>query len=421
MRKGVFRQTSIERLSSPEQLDQLMQVTTSKSWIALTALTGLLVAAIVWGVLGHIPTRVQGTGVLIKTGGVYDIVPLASGQLTDLAVRPGDMVREGQVVARIDQPMLLERLKQARERLDDLKTRHSRLAHFGENDVALQSELASRQEQTLQQSIQSTEAQITWLEGRIDSQEALEAEGILTEQQVNQTRQQLQAARERAEQLRHERKQVSIRELSVQNQRQQERFASELQIRDVEREIAQLEEQVEMSTRVESPYTGRILEVMAEVGTLINQGHPVMRLDRIGDDIQDLEAVLYLPIIEGKKVKPGMEVQIAPSTIKREEHGFMLGTVTRVSDFPATSEGMLRTLKNGQLVQALAGGGAPYETYATLQVDPATFSGYKWSSSRGPDTRIQSGTLCTASITVEKQRPIELVLPVLRRFTGVGV
>ena len=421
MRKGVFRQTSIERLSSPEQLDQLMQVTTSKSWIALTALTGLLVAAIVWGVLGHIPTRVQGTGVLIKTGGVYDIVPLASGQLTDLAVRPGDMVREGQVVARIDQPMLLERLKQAHERLDDLKTRHSRLAHFGENDVALQSELASRQEQTLQQSIQSTEAQITWLEGRIDSQEALEAEGILTEQQVNQTRQQLQAARERAEQLRHERKQVSIRELSVQNQRQQERFASELQIRDVEREIAQLEEQVEMSTRVESPYTGRILEVMAEVGTLINQGHPVMRLDRIGDDIQDLEAVLYLPIIEGKKVQPGMEVQIAPSTIKREEHGFMLGTVTRVSDFPATSEGMLRTLKNGQLVQALAGGGAPYETYATLQVDPATFSGYKWSSSRGPDTRIQSGTLCTASITVEKQRPIELVLPVLRRFTGVGV
>jgi HlyD family secretion protein len=421
MRKSVFRKVSIERLSSPEQLDQLMQVTTSRGWIALAAMGGLLMAAVIWGFFGNVPTRVQGMGVLIRTGGVYDIVPLASGQMTDIAVRPGDLVREGQVVARIDQPVLFDKLRQARERLEDLRDRHRQLRRFGENDLQLQSDLARKQQANLEESIRSNEEQIVWLEEKYENQSGLFEEGLITKQQLLGTRQQLQATRERVAQLRNELKQISIRELAVQNQRRQELLSSAFRINELEREIANLEDQIEMATQVVSPYTGRILEVMAEVGSIVTQGRPIVRLDRVGNDVQDLEAVLYLPVIEGKKVEPGMEVQISPSTVKREEHGFMLGRVTRVSDFPATSEGMMRTLKNAQLVQALSGGGAPYETYATLQLDPTTVSGYRWSSSKGPDEKIRSGTLCTATITVEKQRPIEMVLPVLKRFTGVGV
>lgn len=421
MRKSVFRKVSIERLSSPEQLDQLMQVTTSRGWIALAAMGGLLMAAVIWGFFGNVPTRVQGMGVLIRTGGVYDIVPLASGQMTDIAVRPGDQVREGQVVARIDQPVLYDKLRQARERLEDLRDRHRQLMRFGENDLQLQSDLARKQQANLEESIRSNEEQIVWLEEKYENQSDLFEEGLITKQQLLSTRQQLQVTRERVAQLRNELKQISIRALAVENQRRQELLSSAFQINELEREIANLEDQIEMATQVVSPYTGRILEVMAEVGSIVTQGRPIVRLDRVGNDVQDLEAVLYLPVIEGKKVEPGMEVQISPSTIKREEHGFMLGQVTRVSDFPATSEGMMRTLKNAQLVQALSGGSAPYETYATLQLDPRTVSGYRWSSSKGPDEKIQSGTLCTATITVEKQRPIEMVLPVLKRFTGVGV
>ena len=38
----IFRQAALDRLSSPEQLDQLMQVTTPKSWMALVAFIVLL-------------------------------------------------------------------------------------------------------------------------------------------------------------------------------------------------------------------------------------------------------------------------------------------------------------------------------------------------------------------------------------------
>ena len=80
---------------------------------------------------------------------------------------------------------------------------------------------------------------------------------------------------------------------------------------------------------------------------------------------------------------------------------------------------MTRVLKNEQLVQALSGGGAPYEVHASLLVDPRTRSQYRWSSSQGPPMRIESGTLAAATVTVSEDRPIGKVIPLLRRWTGI--
>jgi HlyD family secretion protein len=303
--------------------------------------------------------------------------------------------------------------------VEELRSRHDHLQRFGTTDMRLQDDLAEQQRADLRRSIQSTRDQITWLREKVEHQSQLLKDGLITRQVLLSTKQQLQATRERVEQLQHEIKQIDIRLLALQNQRRQELLTSSMQISELEREISRLEDQHRLASEVTSPYTGRILELMAEAGSIVAQGRPIMRLDLVGDHIQDLEAVLYIPSGDGKKVKPGMDVQISPATVEREEHGFIEGTVTRTSDFPATPEGMTRVLKNHQLVQVLAGGGAPYETYASLKLDPKSMSGFRWSSSTGPDTRIQSGTICTASITVDEQRPAEMVLPVLKRFFGV--
>jgi HlyD family secretion protein len=123
--------------------------------------------------------------------------------------------------------------------------------------------------------------------------------------------------------------------------------------------------------------------------------------------------------MHGKQVHTGMPILIAPSTVKQEEYGLMLGKVTYVSDFPATSKGMQRVLKNDKLVVGLAGSDAPYEVHADLSVDPKTVSHYRWSSSSGPPLRIQSGTIATANITIGSRRPIDLVIPWLRENLGL--
>jgi len=56
----LFRKAALEKLSSPEELDQLMQVTTPKGWLALVALICFLVAAVVIGIFSVIPVRIEG-------------------------------------------------------------------------------------------------------------------------------------------------------------------------------------------------------------------------------------------------------------------------------------------------------------------------------------------------------------------------
>ena len=52
--KQIFRKKSIERVSSPEKLDDYIKVTTPSVWIILAATVALLAGMIIWGVFGKI-------------------------------------------------------------------------------------------------------------------------------------------------------------------------------------------------------------------------------------------------------------------------------------------------------------------------------------------------------------------------------
>jgi len=52
--RQIFREKSIERVSSPEQLDDYIKVTTPSVWLILSATIALLAGMIIWGVFGKI-------------------------------------------------------------------------------------------------------------------------------------------------------------------------------------------------------------------------------------------------------------------------------------------------------------------------------------------------------------------------------
>ena len=51
---SVFRQKNIDRVSSPEQLNDYIRVTTPSVWLVLAALVLLLIGMLVWSVLGTV-------------------------------------------------------------------------------------------------------------------------------------------------------------------------------------------------------------------------------------------------------------------------------------------------------------------------------------------------------------------------------
>ncbi len=77
----LFRKAALDKLASPERLDVLMQVTSPMGWLALTTVGGILVGVIVWSILGSIPERIDGQGVLLRGGANKEIRSTGSGTL----------------------------------------------------------------------------------------------------------------------------------------------------------------------------------------------------------------------------------------------------------------------------------------------------------------------------------------------------
>lgn len=295
----------------------MVRVTSPRGWMALGGIGLLIAAFLYWSIFGTLSTSITAEGVLIRPGGLKTVHTAFSGSLSDIRVVENDLVKKGDVIAWLEQPELLEQIRQIKQRIELLK----------------------------------------------------EA-GSMTEETA-------------------------------------------LQLAELEQKHQQLLAEYDYAVKVISPYTGKVVEVYAEKGQHVGGGSPVIRLETHEEHSDELIAVLYVPIHEGKQLMPGMDVRVSPITVKREEHGSLIGTIISVSELPATVQGMMTVLGNEGLVQELGRFGVSLEVRVSLEPSANTYSGYRWTTAEGPPIRLSSGTLVHASVTLDKTRPISLVVPQL--------
>ena len=74
--KEIFRKKAIDRVSSPEKLNDYIHVTSPSIWIALLGVICILVGAIVWATFGNIYTTVEGAG-SVKDGNLVIYIKVA--------------------------------------------------------------------------------------------------------------------------------------------------------------------------------------------------------------------------------------------------------------------------------------------------------------------------------------------------------
>ena len=273
-RSRLFRQVSLDRLASPEQLDRLLQVTRPRGWIALAALGLLVGSAVVWGFEGQIPSRVAGQGILLRSGGVLEIAAGASGRISDVAVNVGDTVREGQVVARIAQPDILNRIRQVRLALDNLRLEHRLTATHTQKAIDLELAQIVERRAGLKQSIEASAASLAWLRERMATQQQLVDQGRLTEQAVMETRRQIQTTEEQIRAARHELAELRLQQLGAEARSTRALQTSEYEVARARTELSQLEREMKQMTEVVSTFTGRVIEIMTEKGTSSVRANP---------------------------------------------------------------------------------------------------------------------------------------------------
>lgn len=87
MGEEIFRKKSLDKVKSPENLDDYIQVSNPGVWLVLVSVIVLLAGACVWGIFGHIDSTVD-TSVRVNGGTAVCAV----------AEEPGSSVQEGMVV-----------------------------------------------------------------------------------------------------------------------------------------------------------------------------------------------------------------------------------------------------------------------------------------------------------------------------------
>jgi HlyD family secretion protein len=476
-KRNLFRKESLERLSSPERLDQLMQVVSPKSWLPLTALGSLVVVALTWSIYGRIPITVEGRGVLIYPSKVVPFQSKSSGQLLSVNVKVGDVVKKGKVLGTIDQTELRKQLQQQRNKLTELQSQDLAVSSLQMQRTDLDKKAIQQQRQTLQQSLQATQAVtpilrekgidalrsdrqnlrqrllafqelVPTLKQRWNSRESIYKEGAISADHVLQAKQEYLSSLTNISDAESQLKQLDVKEADAQRQylenlsqitklqadlreldskqanlAQQDLETSttrKKEIQEVKREIAKLELQLSNNSQIISQYSGRILEVTVNPGQVIDAGTRLGSIDAENPSSK-LVGMTYFTVADGKKIQPGMTLQITPQTIKRERFGGIVGTIKTVSAFPITKEAAANVVGNPEVVAGLASDKQEglMQVFADLKRDSTTFTGYQWSSSKGPQLKVSSGTTTTVRVKVEERAPITFVLPILRSTSGI--
>ena len=412
----LFRKSALEKLSSPEQLDRLMTVTSPRAWIALCGIGVLLLYTLIWSIFGQIPDKVAGTGILIRGGAIYDVVAVGSGRISEIKVNPGDIVSAGEVIATASSPELQLKAKNLREQLDKQNSDEDEMKKADEESSDLEKEATETEISNLLAAKQQSLTMIGFLQQKVVTRQTLVNQGVLTQADLLSARSELINAQQQVASDDLQISQAHARESSSENSVQERNTNRRLSKDDIRRQLSESESELAMSGSIVSIYSGRVIELMAGQGDLVQAGTPVVSLEDLN---ASLRAVIFIPAGDGKKVVPGMEIRISPATVKREEYGALVGTVQTVSDFPSTAEGVNRTLRNTELDATLTGNGSVIELFANLIPDRNTFSGYRWSSSKGPPLHVASGTLATAEVVVGSEHPISIIIPYLKKKTGL--
>lgn len=378
--KHLLRKAALERLSSPEQLDMAMRVTSPASWVALAAFGTLIVAAVIWSVVYQIPVKVDATGILLRGETIRTVRAPASGTISEFLVQAGDLVEEDQVVARLKLPELEMQISTTRDRIRDLE---AQVDTQGDRLASLQS---------------SYETQLRDLREQLRTKQRLYEKGLARRQDVLAIQGQI----------------ASVRAQMLQSDLGQTGRANTLE--EERRRLEQLEAKLEKDAVIRTPYPGRVAAVLGAPGELVDAGSRIANLEEAGEPFR---IVLFVPFAEGKKVSAGMEVRISPTTVRPEEYGFIVGNVESVSSQPVTPEEVRRTLNNDQLAQRYAKD-TPFKIVADPELNAANPSGFAWTSSTGPPVEVSSSTPCSSQVIVDEKRPISYIIPATKKALGIG-
>lgn len=288
----MFRKKPLEKLQTPDSLDQLLVNVSPRAVLVFGTLATVLAAVLVWSCVARIPISVSGHGILLKPRSIKTIQSSGSGVVTEVAVLVGEKVSAGQVIVKIEQPELERQLQQQISEFISLQDFHKKALALAQQRRDLELSLL---DQNLKDNLESTRSlkglQEQFKAHRVSQQQQLKSvtalveDGLISDSQrlsmaasLTDSEQRMLRLEQELASLDGQRKQFDMqRRKALQDFELDSHNRSQL-MTSVAAGIRVTKERIHRQSAVRSRYEGRVLEVAASVGQVIGSAARVATL-----------------------------------------------------------------------------------------------------------------------------------------------
>lgn len=344
------------KLTSSEDLEELMQIVGTKSWWALITTLTIILIAIIWSFLGSIPIKVAGNGISLTEEGPYVVSSQIRGVVTKVHVYPGQEV---------EKDSLLVQLQNASLALD----------------------IQLKKDQILQ-----AENDLNLFKSKVEK----------AQEELAQPHQDIAPSPSRIEELKAQ-KALAYHE--------DERATKQAALNNTKAELARLELQSQF-LKVYAGKKGKVLEVLVSPGDVLNPDTEIASIELPLEKDQHLQFIACFGAQYGESLDVNLKSEIEVSGIDPKEYGYLLGTTKFITPYPVTNEALVAKVRNKAIADYLKSENPlVYLAVISLDLDPSTPSGYRWSSGKGPPWQLDAGTTGRVLIVTEEKPPILYVLP----------
>jgi HlyD family secretion protein len=324
-------------------------------------------------------------------------------------VKVGDRITSGQVIAVLDQSRVHDQLLAVKSKLEVLNKYISDIQLLQRSDQRKREKLKTTIDELYKDSGELNQNRLRRLKQRKDELKKLYDDELIQFDKYHSFIDRIDEA---------EAKIITEQRMTVSDFKEEnlkystdarELLQKQLEADQLSTEVIMLESQLADQGKLKTLISGRVVEITTSVGDYLSPGSPVVLVQPDSDE-DKMNFVVFISSEQVKPVSLGMRTELEVSAFPPTKYGKLVAEVIGVSPLPMSSSGLMKELRNDQLVARITQAGSPFMVNVDILRDDKT-GDFLWSSASASKRRLQVGMVGEGSIITRYERLIWLLLP----------